>query len=145
MDEVLPDVARLLEARSEAPFSLEAEVELTKMVVRKLTANPPRGDDEFPGLAEQLLEIMRTYLSPRLLGREKYGAIALNAILGLILLRSRHAAEVLRILSELRAPWFKQSLAVRVKRIEPELKERHPGESLKELIGPLNELESQLI
>jgi hypothetical protein len=145
VDEGLPYVARLLEAGPETPVPPEIELESTKMVVRKLTANPPKGDDAFPDLADRLLEITRTYLNPRLLTREKYGAITLNAILGLLLLRSRHAAEVLRLLSELGVPWFKQSLACRAKRIEHELKERHPGESLEWLVGPLNELESLLV
>jgi hypothetical protein len=142
VDEVLPFAARLLAADPETPVPLEVELELTKMVVRKLTANPPGADGVFPGLADRLLEITRTYLNPRLLAREKYGAITVNAILGLVLLRSGHVVEVRRLLSELGVSWFKQSLARRATRIESELRDRYPGESLEGLIRPLIELGS---
>lgn len=107
MDEVFPYASRLLEAEPDRPVPLEIELEVTKMVVRKLMANPSREDDAFPDLADRLLELTRTYLNPRLLVRESYGAIALNAILGLILLGGRDMAEVRRLLAELDLIWFK--------------------------------------
>ena len=145
VDEGLPYVARLLEAGPEVLVPLEIELEATKMVVRKLTANPPRGDDTFPDLADRLVEMARAYLNPRLLTREKYGAISLNSILGLVLLRSRHVADVLRLLSGLDVPWFKKSLAQRAGRIGHELRGQHAGESLQALVDRLSELETQLI
>lgn len=144
VDEGLPYAARLLEAGPQVPVPLEIELETTKMVVRKLTANPPKDDDAFPDLAERLAEIARAYLNPRLLTREKYGAIALNAVLGLALLRSQHVAEILRILSGLEVSWFKQSLAQRARRIKLELRERHADESLVASMGRLSEMESGL-
>jgi hypothetical protein len=143
--EALAYAADLLKAGPRAQVPLEVELELTKMVVRKLTANPPSVGDFLPTLADRLFEITETYLSPRLLARKNYGAITLNAILGLSLLRSRHAAEAIRLVSQIGASWFKQSLIRHARRIQDELKERHPGESLEQLIGSLQDLESQLI
>lgn len=143
--EALAYAAELLEAGPRTPVPLESELELTKMVVRKLTANPPKEADFLPELADRLLEITRTYLNPRLLGREKYGAITLNAILGLVLLRSRHVPEVLGLVSELKVPWFKPLLVRRVRRVRQELQGRHSGEFPEGLIGSLKELESQLV
>ena len=113
-DEALSYAAQLLEAGPRTPVPVEVELELVKMIVRKLTANLPKPDDSMPELGDRLREIAETYLNPRLLVREKYGAIALNAILGLVLLRSRHGPEVLRSVSELKVPWFRQLLARRV-------------------------------
>lgn len=145
VDEVFLYASRLLEARPDIPVPLEIELEVTKMVVRRLMANPSKGEDAFPDLADRLLELTRTYLNPRLLLRESYGAITLNAILGLILLGSRHIAEVRRLLAELDVIWFKQSVARRVKRVHRELNEMHPAGSIDGMMGRLHEVESQLI
>ena len=45
------------------------------MVVRKLTANPPASQDQYPELASRLIELGETYLNPRLIAREKHGAV----------------------------------------------------------------------
>lgn len=131
INEAFTYVAELLSASPDAAFSTEIELESTKMVVRKLMANPIDRDDPFPELADRLMEIARTYLHPRLLAQEKYGAIALNVIFGLVLLRSRHVAEVLRLVAGLRADWFQKALARRARQILGDLKERHPGRSMR--------------
>jgi hypothetical protein len=127
-DEALPYAAQLLHAGPLAPIPIEIELELVKMVLRKLTANPPEQHDFLPELGDRLWEIAHTYLNPRLLTREKYGAIALNAILGLVLLRSRRVTGVLQIVSDLKAPWFRQLLARRLGRLRYKRKERFSGE-----------------
>jgi hypothetical protein len=144
-DEALPYTAQLLDAGPRAPIPLEVELELVKMIVRKLTANPPEQNDALPQLGDRLWEIADTYLNPRLLTREKYGAIALNAILGLVLLRSRHVAEVLRDVSELKATWFRQSLARRSARLHEELKKGSSGAPPADLVSSLEELEAQYV
>lgn len=145
VDEVFSYASRLLEASPDTPVPLEIELEVTKMVVRKLMANPAERDEAFPDLADRLLELTRTYLNPRLLVRESYGAIALNAILGLVLLGSRHIVEVRRLLAELDVIWFKQTLARRVERVHRELNEMRPRVSIDGMMDRLHELESQLI
>ncbi len=132
-DEALSYTSQLLEAGPRTPVPLEVELELVKMIVRKLTANPPEPNDSLPELGDRLLEIAKIYLNPRLLVREKYGAVTLNAILALVLLRSRHVAEVSQILSELKVPWFRQLVARRAETssagIEGKIFGRTPGET----------------
>ena len=53
--------------------------------------------------------------------REKYGAIALNAILGLVLSRSGRDADVVERIRTLDVPWFQQLLARRAARLRQEL------------------------
>jgi hypothetical protein len=142
-DEALAYAAQLLEAGPRTPVPLEVELELAKMIVRKLTANPLEPSDSLPELGDRLLEIAKTYLNPRLLAREKYRAIALNATLGLVLLRSRHGPEVFRSVAELNVPWFRQLLARRVRRLQHELKGRSLSESLEGLVSSLAEGEIQ--
>ncbi|MGP0067216.1 MAG: hypothetical protein ACLQGP_26935 [Isosphaeraceae bacterium] len=144
-DEALTYAAELFEAGSRSQVSLEVELELVKMAVRKLTANPPKQNDFLPDLGDQLLEVAKTYLNPRLLAREKYAAIALNAILAIALLRSRHVAEVVRLVSGINVRWFRQLLARRAGRLQLELKERCSSESLDESVDALKELVAQLV
>ena len=87
------------------------------MILRKLMANPMRENDSLPELSDRLLEIAKTYLNPRLLAREQYGAVTLNAILAPYYAKSLHHEEVRRLVSELKVPWFRQLLARRVRRI----------------------------
>ena len=112
------------------------------MIVRKLKANSTKPHDALPELGDRLREIADTYLNPRLLTREKYGAIALNAILGLVLLRSLHFFEILRRVSELNAPWFRQLLARRSARLRDELNQGFSGNPPKDLVDALEWLET---
>jgi hypothetical protein len=104
-------IATFLEADHRASPSLSAQIELTKMAVRKLTANPPQLADSQPALAKQLFDIVESYLNARCLAQDKIGAIALNAVLALGLLRSRHMADVLDRLHALSVAWFKGLLS----------------------------------
>lgn len=107
----------LLESGNEGVVLLEIELEVAKMVVRKLTANPPERLDPEPELADRLMELLRSYGNSRLLAREKYGAVVLNGILALVLLGSKHMDELLIILRKLPVSWFKQTLARRTRRV----------------------------
>src|SRR5271165_6265569 len=64
-EEAFDYAASLLRASSRAPLSIELELEVTKMVVRKLTANPPASDQSLPDLAARLKDLCETYLNPR--------------------------------------------------------------------------------
>ena len=88
VDDAFEAAASLLKAQGSLPIPIELEVEVAKMVVRKLTANPPVQRDQYPELALRLEELVDDYASPRFLPREKYGAVAINAILGVVLSRS---------------------------------------------------------
>ena len=92
---------------------IELELEVCKMVVRKLTSNPPAARDQYPELALRLEELVDTYARSRLLAREKHGAVALNAILGLVLTRSGDDSAVIDRVRALGVGWFQTLLGRR--------------------------------
>jgi len=119
--DALEAAASLLKEEGELEIPIELEVEVTKMVVRKLTANPPAQRDQYSELALRLEELVDVYARPRLLPREKYGAVALNAILGLVLSRSGRDADVVERMRTLDVAWFQQLLARYAARLRVEL------------------------
>jgi len=132
--------ASLLKVELKIPIVLEVEV--TKMVVRKLTANPPAQRDQYPELASRLEEIVDDYARPRLLGREKYGAVALNAILGLVLTRSGRYADVVERIRTVHVAWFHQLLARRAARLRTDLVARDQRASFADIAEVLERLSS---
>jgi hypothetical protein len=132
--------ANLLTADGRPPIPIELEVEVSKMVVRKLTANPPVGQGLHMELASRLLELADTYLNPRLLAREKYGAVALNTVLGCVLTRDSRAAEVVDRVRTLGVSWFRQLVARQAAQVASDLRRRWPDERNSELVGSLEEL-----
>jgi hypothetical protein len=127
-EDEIASIGFLLEAGHRAAVSPEIELEVAKMVLRKLSATLPEQADPYPELGERLMELARTYLNARLLPRPHLGATALNSVLGLVLLRSRYLAEVYGILSKLRLEWFKQQLARRAGKLFDDLSVRFPAE-----------------
>ncbi len=114
----------LLAADQNGTVPLEVELEVAKTLVRKLVSDPPEEPNSQPELADRLMEMAGAYLNARLLSREKYGAAALNAVLAILLLRSRHVAALLRILHELPVPWFTQLVVRRAGRIRGDVSGR---------------------
>lgn len=94
----LDAVAELLDG-NDMPSALENET--VKMVARKLTAVPPTDEDQFPRLAEQVASLATSYVGPRLVNREYYGATALNSVLASALLRTSRWAETLELVARL--------------------------------------------
>lgn len=123
---------------------LEIELEVAKTVVRKLTWHPPLHDDSEQDLAARLMDVAESYLNPRLLTREKYGATALNAVLALLLLRSRHVPCVISRVRDLAANWFSQSACRRVERLQQQLQLRVSDETLPAITRGLVEFTSQV-
>ena len=125
--EEISSVGFVLEAGHRAPVQPELELEVTKMLVRKLSAVLPRESNSFPELGSQLMDLARTYLNPRLLPRQHHGAIALNSVLAVTLLRTHGLEELIDILGRLPLPWFKQLVIRRAKMLEQDLAHRFPG------------------
>jgi len=144
-DEAFEAAACLLKAQGRLPIPIELEVEVTKMVVRKLTANPPAERDRYPGLALRLEELVDAYARPRFLAREKHGAVALNAILGLLLTRSGRDSEVVERMRALGVPWFQQIVARRAALLRSDLIARDSDAKFADIarvLGQLSELDS---
>ncbi len=139
-DDAFEAAASLLKAQGRLPIPIELEVEATKMVVRKLTANPPTERDQYTELALRLEELVDAYARPRFLAREKYGAVVLNAVLGLVLTRSGRDAEVLERMRTLDVPWFQQLLARRAARLRADLLSRESGAKFADIARVLGQL-----
>ena len=77
-DDAFDFAASLLKAGSRLPLAIELEIEVSKMVVRKLTANPPAERNQYAELAMRLEELVDDYARPRFLAREKHGAMLLT-------------------------------------------------------------------
>ena len=136
----LMSVAVLLDAGHRAPVPIDVELEVAKMVVRKLTANLPSSDDSAPELADRLMDVAEAYLSPRLLSREKYGAVALNSVLALLLLRSRHTPELLERVRSIKVIWFTQLLGRRLQTATQAISARLSGSRAKVIAEGLDDL-----
>jgi len=132
--------ASLLKAEGRLPIPIELEIEVTKMVVRKLTANPPTERDQHTRLAQRLEEIVDAYAKPRLLAREKYGAVTLNAVLGLVLTRSGRDADVVARMQILGVAWFQQLLARRAARHRTDLLARDTAAKFADIARVLEQL-----
>jgi hypothetical protein len=126
VDQACADAARLLETDGRGPIAIELEIEVAKMVVRKLTTNPPPQRDKYAQLALRLDEIADAYARPRLLFRAKYGAVAINAIIGLILTRSGRDEHFIDQVMNHNVRWFQELLARRAMRIRYEMFSRNP-------------------
>lgn len=124
----ISSVAFILEAGHKAPVPIEVELEVAKMVVRKLTAVRPPEPSSLPELVRQLMELARTYLTPRLLARQYYGAIAVNSVLALTLLDAPGLSELFEIVRRLPVPWFKQLVIRRADALMQEFAERCPAD-----------------
>jgi len=123
---------------------LEIELEVVKTVVRKLTWHPPLHHDSEPELADKLMDIVSTYLNPRLLPREKYGATTLNAVLSLLLLRSHHVPGMIAQVETVSANWFTQLACRRIDRLLNELRCQVPEEAYPVVTGALVEFTTRL-
>lgn len=128
--EEFSDAGFLLEVGGRSSLPIGIELEVTKMVVRKLTARPEFASRAGSDLAERLAEIARTYLSDRLLARDKHGATALNAVMGLALLDSGLFDDCLPILGGLRSQWFLNHLANRSSILARDLASRFQADAI---------------
>ncbi len=137
-NEAFEFTAGLLEASARSPLPIRLEIELCKMALRKLTANPPAGAHEHSLLARRLKEVADTYLNPRLISREKHGAVALVAVLGLMLTHDPSAAAIVERVRTLSVPWFQQLVARRAAELARELREKSAPASLIQSLDDLS-------
>jgi len=124
----LSALAILLDAEHNATVPIEVELEVAKTLVRTLVQKPPEESDSEPELADRLHEIVNAYLNPRLLSRDKVGAVTLNAILALCLLRTRHTGALQKSLADFRASWFTELVLRRASHIRNSLLQTFPKE-----------------
>jgi hypothetical protein len=112
----MASIASILESSHRAVLPVEVELELMKMIVRKFAANPPSSPNLFPKLAEQISDLTKAYLNPRILPQGKYAAVAMNGVQGLVSMVSGKQDEVLQMLKTLPFGWFRDQLTRRLER-----------------------------
>jgi hypothetical protein len=139
-DEALDAAASLLKVDGRRALRIELEVEVTKMVVRKLTANLPAEREQYPELALRLEELVDDYARPRFLAREKHGAVALNAVLGLVLTRSGRDPVAVDKMRKLGVPWFQQLVGRRAALLRADVVARDSGAKLDDMARTLEQL-----
>lgn len=136
----ISSVGFVLEAGHKTPVSPELELEVTKMIVRKLSAVAPQEANSLAELGNQLMDLARTYLNPRLLPRQYHGAIALNSVLALTLLRVPNLAELFDRVRQLPLPWFKQLVVRRAEALKQDLAKRFAGNEANACLESLDAL-----
>jgi hypothetical protein len=102
----LGDLAVLIEAGHRSQASIEAEIEVAKMVYRNFEVHPPARDVSHPELANRLWEIAQLYVNPRLLTRGKHSAAAAMSIQALIAMRSEFASNAWELTKRDTHRWF---------------------------------------
>jgi hypothetical protein len=122
-------VVTLLDAGHHVALPVEVELEVTKSIVRKLTADPAPDAQRLMGLSDCLMDLARAYLRDRILLREKYAAVALNVVLALLLLGGDYQAELVALLRGLRLTWFPELVARRAVRLKKEILRRSSTEA----------------
>lgn len=103
------------------------EMEVVKMITRKLTASLPEDTGHLKSINDQLIDLLRSYLNPRTLSKRFFGATALEASLSLALLRSQHLNDALEVLRSLRVNWFRATVARQARVTRTDLERRFPG------------------
>ncbi|MFO0808734.1 MAG: hypothetical protein U0746_08945 [Gemmataceae bacterium] len=134
----LAGLAELIRAERKAPPTFEMEV--AKMVVRKLTAVLPEDTAALAPLAEELMDVVRAYASPRALVKRYQGAAALDAALGVTMISATHTAEVAALIGGLDAQWFREVVAQRAREIATELEGRFPSARRERAVAALSQL-----
>lgn len=104
------------------------ELEAVKMIARKLAATLPPDAASLAPLAEQLIDLARAYLAPRILARRTFAATVVECALALALLGSPHAAELADRLRAVDSAALRLVVARRAAALADEVAARFPGE-----------------
>jgi hypothetical protein len=104
--ERMGELAALLETGHRSPLSIDLEIEVAKMVYRNFEVHPPVVGDPQPELAQRLWEMVRAYIDPRILLRDKYSAATSLAIEAIVATRSPLAEHAWRAAIACPYRWF---------------------------------------
>jgi len=118
----------------------EVELEVAKMVTRKLVAVPPAREGMYPALADRLVELVEAYIPPRHLRRPICAAILLNSALASALIEGPGWPRTLEWLRTMTVGWFQQQLARRARRLVADFHDRPAGDPAGRLTTALTEL-----
>lgn len=120
-DEQIEEYADLFLPTATDTLPCEIELELAKAILWRLTGTPTSLSLDFPKLESHLAELASDYLKPRLILQENYASVALQAILGALLLDGPHAESILESVKALKIDWFTDQLQRRIERLRLKL------------------------
>lgn len=110
--------AALFDPTSTESVPCEVELELTKASVWRLTFELINSNSLGVELAKRLEELAENYLKPRLIVQKNFAAIALNAVVGLVLIPAFELKTVKQLVNELNISWFSDHIVNRLEQIE---------------------------
>ena len=129
----LGSLASLLESGHNGTLSLEMELEVIKMIGRKLAARPPTTDDQEPILASQLARIASDYLRPSTISKDKFSTVAMLSLEALAAMRSSQLKDLLPAVNACSYAGFRRQLQRHLTKIDEQLPQN--GESRSWLAG----------
>jgi hypothetical protein len=115
----LGELVQFLDHRSSVPH-VAIELEIAKMIVRKLIACPRPTADSEPSLSALLLEMIKTYMVPRQIKRKWYAATCIQAAVALFLLRSPECAKSIELVRQADS-WVREMIIDELDNCEAEL------------------------
>jgi len=118
----LPRCAEWLKAEKQTPPPLEMEV--VKMITRKLQAALPEETSQLRVLNPLLIDLIQDYLNPRTLYKRYFGVTTGQAFLALALLRHEGFPHIVERLQRLTVRWFRTSLRRQARVIQLDLAAR---------------------
>lgn len=138
------ELASVLDLLGNKPVLIDVELEVVKMVVRKLTARPLENTDAMSDLSIRLYEIADAYLNGQFIERKKFGTVALNCVIAIILLGHQFSNEIQQRIVALESIWFKDAVRRRCRAICDELLTRIQQKAVTDTIIRLTNFESQI-
>lgn len=131
--------ASLLESGHNSALSLDMELEIVKMILRKLEANPPEIADPEPELAQQLAQIAQAYINPCVLPKGKHATVAMLALEVLAAMKSLQFTNLLPLVNENCPTWFRKHLRFHLNKSADQLQiDGHSAEWLQGGISEIN-------
>ena len=124
--ERMGELAVLLESGHKAQIPIELEIEVAKMIGRNFEVHPPVESDPFPELAERLWDMVRAYIHPRVLLRDKYAAATSVGVEALVSMRSQHADDALHAVADSPYRWFAEIVSDNLDRLAETWSAKNP-------------------
>lgn len=110
----IDSLASILESGHRASTSIEIELEVAKMAFRKFVANPPRELNTHSALADQLADLARVYLNPRVFPKGRCSAVAMLATQASLVMISSHCEQIIAEVKNSPYQWFREQLRRRM-------------------------------
>lgn len=135
----LADLVPLLDHEDKSPH-ISVELELAKMILRKLAANPILRIGTHEPICEMFMDVVRGALPSRQLRRKWYAAACVFSAAAIIALQSARIEEVVSLISDADT-WIRQSLQ---DTLRSHMSQIHPGLQVSELLAAIQSIVDRL-